>query len=66
MSSIHIEITRQICRKVPCGQIGKGNRKTPSHFKCVSCGQENHADMVGAINFLERGLRLLACGDPCR
>jgi putative transposase len=29
---------------------------------CVDCAYENHADVVGAINILERGYRLLACG----
>ncbi|MHB1530281.1 MAG: RNA-guided endonuclease InsQ/TnpB family protein, partial [Acidiferrobacteraceae bacterium] len=27
------------------------------------CGYENNADRVGAINVLERGHRLLACGE---
>jgi transposase len=30
---------------------------------CVDCGYENNADVVGAINILERGYRLLACGE---
>ena len=31
---------------------------------CVSIvSYENHADVVGAINILERGYRLLACGE---
>jgi len=47
-----------------CQHTEKSNRKTQAQFKCVSCGYENHADMVGAINILERGQRLLACGDP--
>ncbi|XXG29979.1 MAG: hypothetical protein WJ306_07870 [Ferrovum myxofaciens] len=29
----------------------------------VDCGYENNADVVGAINVLERGHRLLACGE---
>jgi len=29
----------------------------------VACGYENNADLVGAINILERGHRLLACGE---
>jgi len=28
-----------------------------------SCGYENNADVVGAMNVLERGYRLLACGE---
>ena len=29
----------------------------------MECGYENNADHVGAINILEWGHRLLACGD---
>jgi putative transposase len=39
------------------------NRRTQARFRCVECGYENHADVVGAINILERGLRLSACGE---
>ena len=46
-----------------CGQVSKDNRKTQALFVCTDCGYENNADMVGAINVLERGHRLLACGD---
>ena len=31
-------------------------------FRCVRCHYTNHADVVGAINVVERGLRLFACG----
>ena len=58
------QYTSQTCPNLQCGHIAKENRKTQSRFKCVSCGYENHADTVGSINILERGLRLLACGDP--
>ena len=58
------QYTSQTCPNFQCGHVAKENRKTQSHFKCVSCGYENHADTVGSINILERGLRLLACGDP--
>ena len=44
-----------------CGHVSKDNRTTQAKFACVSCGYENHADVVGAINVLERGYRLLAC-----
>lgn len=46
-----------------CGHISEHNRKTQSQFACVSCGYKNNADLVGAINILERGHRLLACGE---
>ena len=47
-----------------CGHVSKDNRQTQAKFLCVDCGYENHADVVGAINILERGYRLLACGEP--
>ncbi len=46
-----------------CGHVSKNNRQTQAKFLCVDCGYENHADVVGAINVLERGYRLLACGE---
>jgi len=46
-----------------CGQVSQDNRQTQAKFLCVDCGYENHADVVGAINVLERGYRLLACGE---
>lgn len=46
-----------------CGHVSKDNRKTQAQFLCVDCGYENNADVVGAINVLERGYRLLACGE---
>ena len=46
-----------------CGHISKDNRTTQAQFLCVDCGYENNADVVGAINVLERGYRLLACGE---
>jgi putative transposase len=30
-------------------------------FKCVECYYTNNADVVGSLNVLERGHRLLAC-----
>jgi putative transposase len=47
-----------------CGHIAKENRQTQAQFLCVDCGYENNADVVGAINILERGYRLLARGEP--
>jgi putative transposase len=46
-----------------CDHISEHNRKRQSQFACVSCGYKNNADLVGAINILERGHRLLACGE---
>lgn len=46
-----------------CAHISKDNRLTQAKFLCVDCGYENNADVVGAINILERGHRFLACGE---
>ena len=35
---------------------------TQSRFKCVECGYTENADLVGALNVLARGHRVLACG----
>jgi len=43
-----------------CGHITKENRKTQSEFKCVDCGYTENADVVGAINILQRGQAILA------
>ena len=53
--------TSQECPE--CHHITADNRQTQATFVCVQCHYENHADVVGAINVLERGYRLLACGD---
>jgi len=47
-----------------CGHVSKENRQTQAKFLCVDCGYENNADVVGAINVLARGHRVLACGEP--
>jgi len=46
-----------------CGNVSKENRQTQTKFLCIDCDYENHADVVGAINILERGYRLLARGE---
>lgn len=56
--------TSQTCPA--CGHVSKDNRQTQAKFLCVDCGYENHADVVGAINVLERGYRLLACGESAQ
>jgi IS605 OrfB family transposase len=53
--------TSQTCPS--CGHVDKANRKTQAHFDCVACGYQNNADVVGAINVLARGHRVLACGE---
>ena len=46
-----------------CHHRSKDNRQTQAEFECVLCGHKEHADVVGARNILERGHRLLACGE---
>lgn len=46
-----------------CGHIASMNRASQAKFHCSSCHYENNADCIGALNILERGLRLLACGE---
>jgi putative transposase len=55
------QYTSQTCPD--CGHIAKENRKTQAKFRCVCCGYENNADVVGAINILARGHRAIACGE---
>jgi len=47
-----------------CEYASTGNRPTQAAFRCVACGHEDHADVVGAINILARGHRVAACGEP--
>ena len=46
-----------------CGQVAKENRLKKVEFLCVACGHADNADVVGAVNMLERGQRLLACAE---
>jgi len=43
-----------------CGHTAKDNRQTQAGFKCVECGYQNNADVVGAINVLKRGQQIQA------
>ena len=56
--------TSRTCPRCKC--VSKDNRKTQEAFLCIDCGYENNADVVGAINILERGYRLLACGESAQ
>ena len=49
-----------------CDFVSKDNRQTQEQFKCLGCGYKNNADVVGAMNVLERGHRLLACGETVK
>ncbi|AQR64283.1 transposase [Aquaspirillum sp. LM1] len=46
-----------------CGHVSKDNRQVQTKFACVECAYEENADLVGAINILARGHRVLACGE---
>ena len=53
--------TSQTC--TCCGHPSKDNRQTRASFLCVDCSYENYTDVVGAINILARGHRVVACGE---
>lgn len=38
-----------------CGHVSKDNRQTQAQFRCMVCGFEENADVVGAINILRAG-----------
>ncbi|HHF6615966.1 TPA: zinc ribbon domain-containing protein, partial [Haemophilus influenzae] len=38
-----------------CGYTAKENRQTQADFECVECDYTENADVVGALNVLERG-----------
>ena len=42
-----------------CGHTDKENRQTQAKFECVECSYTENADVVGAINILERGRTLV-------
>jgi putative transposase len=47
---------RNTSRTCPeCGHVDAQNRQTQAVFRCVACGHQAHADVVGAINILARG-----------
>ena len=51
---------RNTSRTCPaCGHVSADNRQTQAKFACVECGYENNADVVGAINILNRGMKML-------
>lgn len=44
-----------------CRHMTADNRQTQARFCCVSCGFEEHADLVGALNILRAGHAQFAC-----
>ncbi len=53
--------TSQTCHD--CGHASADNRQSQALFLCAACGHAGNADHVAAVNILERGQRLLACGE---
>jgi putative transposase len=51
------QYTSQTCPT--CGHVSAGNRRTQARFACLACNHEHHADVVGAINILSRGMQML-------
>lgn len=51
------------CECSKCHHIAKENRKTQDWFSCVSCGHSENADINASKVILDRGHRLLACGE---
>ena len=54
------QYTSQCCPA--CGHTEKANRTTQALFACVQCGYTENADVVGAMNVLQRGCALSAAG----
>jgi putative transposase len=53
-SKVRAHFTSQKCPK--CGCTDEKNRPSQSVFRCIECGYEENADVVGAINVRDRGL----------
>ena len=53
VTKVNPAYTSQTCPS--CGHCEKENRPTQAEFKCRQCGYANNADVVGAINVLNRG-----------
>ena len=53
VTKVNPAYTSQTCPS--CGHCEKENRPTQAEFKCRQCGYTNNADVVGAINVLNRG-----------
>ena len=52
------QYTSQCCPA--CCHTAKANRTTQALFACVQCGHTENADVVGAMNVLQRGRALLS------
>ena len=49
-----------------CGCVSAHNRPSQAVFRCIQCGHDDNADVVGAINILARGHRVAACGETAQ
>lgn len=47
-----------------CGHVSKDNRQTQAQFRCMVCGFEENADVVGAINVLRATRSALPGKEP--
>jgi IS605 OrfB family transposase len=53
--------TSQTCSA--CGHIAAGSRESQALFRCVTCGNQAHADVNAAKNILAAGLAVSGRGD---
>ena len=51
---VNPKFTSQTCPK--CRYVSKENRLSQSKFVCQKCSYANNADVVGALNILDRGI----------
>ena len=47
--------TSQTCIRIGCGHISSHNRHGID-FECEKCGDKDHADHVGSVNVIRRGV----------
>lgn len=52
--AVEPKYTSQTCPK--CDNISKGNRETQSKFECTNCSYTANADLVAAVNILNRAV----------
>ena len=51
---------RNTSRECPaCHHVDAANRTAQARFRCTACGFAEHADLVGAVNILSRGMQKL-------
>ncbi len=58
--AVQPQYTSQKCSN--CGTISADNRQSQAHFRCVTCGHEENADVNAARNILAAGRAVLVCG----